>query len=197
MSKTLMFQRYLIRMTSSKIKACSLPNGKHRYLFSRNQILHPSNIKFKAHQNNIYVLAKAGNSDDNLQAPVPTRQHSSEWRQWVAGIVFSIVIPSCTAKIGTIVTVMKNIGNVVETLETIAEMVECTAFVVGKLADMGKKRAESNEDRPTPAEEKAKQTQELVHKEGEIGNGVGEMIECSSRDDTDNRQETGLVKRFP
>ena len=50
-----------------------------------------------------------------------------------------------------------------ETLETIAEMVECTAFVVGKLADMGKKGAESNEDLPTPAEEKAKQTQELVH----------------------------------
>ncbi|WOG84491.1 hypothetical protein DCAR_0103675 [Daucus carota subsp. sativus] len=145
----------------------------------------------------IRVLAKAGNSDDNLRAPVPTRRHSSEWRQWVAGIVFSIVIPSCTAKIGTIVTLMKNIGNVVETLETIAEMVECTAFVVGKLADMGKKGAESNEDLPTPAEEKAKQTQELVQQEGEFGNGVGQMIECSSQDDTENRQETGLVKRFP
>lgn len=85
---------------------------------------------------NVYRLAKAGNSDDNLRAPVPTRRHSSEWyviqvhtsatlitvyfstklrrilfilyfrRQWVAGIVFSIVIPSCTAKIGTIVTLM-------------------------------------------------------------------------------------------
>lgn len=33
--------------------------------------------------------------------------------------------------------------------------------------------------------------------EGEFGNGVGQMIECSSQDDTENRQETGLVKRFP
>ncbi|KAL1833578.1 hypothetical protein ACET3Z_003229 [Daucus carota] len=195
MSKTLMFQRHLITTSSSKIKACSLPNVKHRYLFSRNQILHSSNIKFKARQNYIHVMAKAGKPDDDLQAPIPTRRPSSEWKQWVAGIVFSMFIPSYTPTIGTLANLKNNIGTVLVTLVTMAEMVESTTGVGSKLADMAKQRAKSIE------EEKAKQTQELMHQVEKTGNGVKEMMESSSPDVTDNHQETGhedrLVKRFP
>ena len=50
-----------------------------------------------------------------------------------------------------------NIGTVLVTLVTMAEMVESTTGVGSKLADMAKKRAKLIK------EEKAKQTQELMH----------------------------------
>ncbi|KAK9067086.1 hypothetical protein SSX86_014410 [Deinandra increscens subsp. villosa] len=65
----------------------------------------------------------------------PAGSPSGSWRNWIVGIVLTIVLPFCTNKWGPLLVLKNKVDNVVNTAEYMAETLEAVAEKVDKVID--------------------------------------------------------------
>ncbi|CAK9149029.1 unnamed protein product [Ilex paraguariensis] len=67
--------------------------------------------------------------------PVPSGPPPNSWKNWILGIVMTVILPLLSHKWGPLLKLKDGIETVVETAEEIAEAVEKVAEEVGKVAE--------------------------------------------------------------
>lgn len=145
--------------------------SKYFYPVSSCQRLRPSTVTCQRLPH-IMAMGASGNFQPPEEPGLP-KPASPAWKNWMVGLVLSIILPSFRHKWGPLMVLRGKVNETIETLETVTEVAEELAEVVEKVADeVGDKlpddtklkdAMESVENLAKTAVKEAKVAEQLIH----------------------------------